>query len=97
MNSLADLRIWLEAAPPGTLISASELAAMLAGIPDNAPRPVAKPETDTLLTIKQAAERLNVNRRWLYRHAATLPFTRKLTEGTLRFSEKGLERWKDQR
>lgn len=52
---------------------------------------------DNLLKASEAAIRLGVNRRWMYRHADTLPFTRKLTEGTLRFSEKGLERWKESR
>ena len=52
---------------------------------------------DTLLTAQQAAERLGVSRRWMYRHADSLPFTRKLSGGTLRFSSKGLERWQERR
>lgn len=54
-------------------------------------------KADRLLTAKEASERLGVGKRWMYRHADTLPFTRKLTEGTLRFSERGLERWKESR
>lgn len=56
-----------------------------------------KPAADVLLTVDEAAARLGVNKRWMYRHAETLPFTRKLTEGTLRFSSRGLERWKESR
>lgn len=52
---------------------------------------------DDLLTAGEAAERLGVDRRWMYRHADTLPFTRKLAPGTLRFSSRGLERWKESR
>ena len=52
---------------------------------------------DRLLTASEAAERLGVSRRWMYRHQAQLPFAKKLSGGTLRFSEHGLERWKDRR
>ena len=59
--------------------------------------PVATPATngdpDRLLTAKEAADRLGVDRRWIYRKADALPFTRRLTPGTLRFSETGLLRW----
>ncbi len=46
-----------------------------------------------LLTPAQAAERLGVSIRWLYRHANSLPFVRRLTRRALRFDSKGLERW----
>jgi predicted DNA-binding transcriptional regulator AlpA len=49
---------------------------------------------DKLLTAKEAADRLGVNRRWMYAKADALPFTRRLSAGTLRFSERGLERWR---
>ena len=52
---------------------------------------------DRLLTAAQTAQRLGVAKRWIYRKADELPFTRRLTEGTLRFSERGLERWKESR
>jgi len=45
-----------------------------------------------LLTPVQAAERLGVTVRWLYRHADQLPFTRRLGRKTVRFLESGLER-----
>jgi excisionase family DNA binding protein len=53
----------------------------------------AQPDHERLLTPAQAAERLGVTRRWLYRNAKRLPFTRKLTPRTLRFHEAGLEKY----
>lgn len=50
-------------------------------------------ERDTLLTVKQAAARLSVSPDWLYRRAATLPFTRSLSPRALRFSATGIDRW----
>jgi predicted DNA-binding transcriptional regulator AlpA len=52
---------------------------------------------DRLLTPHQAAERLGVTSRWLYRHAPRLPFTRRLSRKVLRFSEAGLWRWQASR
>jgi predicted DNA-binding transcriptional regulator AlpA len=52
---------------------------------------------DQLLTADQVAVRLGVDRRWVYRRADALPFTRRLSRGTLRFSARGLERWKESR
>jgi predicted DNA-binding transcriptional regulator AlpA len=49
-------------------------------------------ETD-LLTVEEAAAALRVSPRWLYRHARTLPFTRKLSRKVLRFSRSGIARW----
>jgi predicted DNA-binding transcriptional regulator AlpA len=49
--------------------------------------------TDTLLTAKEAAALMNVTPRWLYRHAAKLPFSRRIGRKNLRFSEAGLRRW----
>lgn len=54
-------------------------------------------EADRLLDAGEAAELLGVAKRWMYRHADTLPFTRRLTGGTLRFNARGLERWKEGR
>lgn len=50
-------------------------------------------EKDKLLTPEQAAEMLGQKVRWLYRHASRLPFTRRLSRKSLRFSENGLRRW----
>jgi len=48
---------------------------------------------DDLLTIDEAAKMLCLSPRWLYRHAKTLPFTRKLSRKVLRFSRSGITRW----
>jgi excisionase family DNA binding protein len=48
---------------------------------------------DRLLTVDEAAEQLTVSRKWLYRHAKTLPFTKRLSAKTIRFSERGLRSW----
>jgi predicted DNA-binding transcriptional regulator AlpA len=53
------------------------------------------PNEDRLLNASEAAERLGVARRWLYRHAARLPFTRRLSAGVLRFSLAGINKWLD--
>ena len=50
-------------------------------------------EKDTLLTAAQTAALIGVNIRWLYRHAAKLPFARRISRNNLRFSEAGLRRW----
>ena len=52
-------------------------------------------ENDRLLNPEEAAQILKVEVRWLYRHSKTLPFTRKLSHKVLRFSERGLLRWKE--
>ena len=61
-----------------------------AELPD---QPAVKSNEDHLLTVDEAAEVLAVERTWLYRHADELPFTRKLSAGTLRFSSNGLQEW----
>jgi excisionase family DNA binding protein len=60
-----------------------------------APAPDASGGPDRLLKAKDAAERLGVDVRWIYRQskAGRLPFARKLSGGTLRFSERGMEQW----
>ena len=57
------------------------------------PKPVIESHEDHLLTVDDAAGVLAVERTWMYRHADELPFTRKLSAGTLRFSSNGLHRW----
>ncbi len=49
--------------------------------------------SDRLLTPEQAGERLGFSVKQVYRRARRWPFTRHPSEGTLRFSERGLERW----
>jgi predicted DNA-binding transcriptional regulator AlpA len=55
--------------------------------------PESRSPEDRLLTPQEAAQRLGVNVRWLYRHANTFPFTRRLTRRTLRFNEAGLAKF----
>ncbi len=54
-------------------------------------------KSDHLLTAADVAKRLNVGRRFVYDHADKWPFTVRLDEGTLRFSERGLDRWLEHR
>lgn len=71
----------------------SQLAARLLTNPS---RRVAEPiEKDTLLTADQAAPLLGVTPHWLYRHWKQLPFARRLSRRTLRFSEIGLRKWQN--
>lgn len=44
------------------------------------------PTEDRLLTAAQAAKLLHVSERWLYKHAATLPYAVRLSETVVRFS-----------
>jgi len=50
-------------------------------------------ESHFYLKPEEAARVLGVSVRWLYRHHRQLPFARKLSRKTLRFSESGLRRW----
>lgn len=52
-------------------------------------------EPDRLLDIHEAATVLGVTPRWLYRRAKSLPFTRRLSRGVLRFSEAGIKTYID--
>ncbi len=54
-------------------------------------------EVDRLLDIEQATEKLSVTKDWLYRHAAKLPFTVRLSPGKVRFSLRGIEKYIRQR
>jgi len=40
-----------------------------------------------------AASRLGISKDWLYRNATRLPFTVRVSEGLLRFSAKGIDRY----
>ena len=54
--------------------------------------PTQTDDPDTLLTITQAAERLQQTTHWLYRHAHALPFTVRVGRH-LRFSSQGIARF----
>lgn len=93
-----DFRAWLESlAEAEATIPARVVLERLPPSVDSTPTRPEPAVPDRLLTVKEAAERLGVDRRWIYRRADTLPFTRKLSPGTLRFSERALERWKEGR
>lgn len=55
--------------------------------------PSTTPKPLTLLTVREAAERMGVTPGWLYRNWKSLPFARKLKPKTLRFDAEGLARW----
>jgi hypothetical protein len=48
---------------------------------------------DRLLRVKAMAEKLGVTEDWLRHNAPWLPFTRKPSDGQLRFSERGADEW----
>lgn len=69
-------------------------AALVARLSAPAPVvPASRADADRLLLPREAAERLGVTVRWLYDHAARLPFARRLSRKVLRFSEVGLGNW----
>ena len=73
----------------------SALAARLILGPGNGNQMQATPqESGELLTAEQAAALLSVSSDWMYRHAAGLPFTKRLSRKALRFSRAGLLKWR---
>ena len=84
---------------PGLL---GEIEAIRAVLWTRLQRPVSQPAEPAeevsagdpnLLNPKEASRLMGVTVRWLYRHHRDLPFARKLSRKTLRFSEPGLRRW----
>lgn len=57
-----------------------------------AARPKKENHGDRLMTVKQAARRLNCSEGWIYAHADGLPFTRRMGR-SLRFSEQGIQEY----
>ena len=45
------------------------------------------------MSVNEKLKELGLAVRWLYRHAPTLPFARKLSRKVLRFSRAGITRW----
>lgn len=88
---------------PGLIGETEALKALLWARLQAASAPEAKTKQgqahDRLLTVDDVAERLGVSRRWVYRKAKAdaLPFVKRLASNTLRFSERGLERWQARR
>ena len=64
---------------------------MAPSLPPKEPRLPKEP--DRLLDNQEAAQRLSVKPKWLYDHFDQLPFGKRLADRTLRFSERGLNRW----
>ena len=58
--------------------------------------PTEERQTDKLLTIEEAAEALRTSKDWLYRNWKKLPFTVRHSPRQLRFSSKGIERYKEE-
>jgi excisionase family DNA binding protein len=50
-------------------------------------------QPDRLLTVREVARRLGVSPRYVYSRVDKYPFARRIGAKTLRFSERGLERW----
>jgi excisionase family DNA binding protein len=48
---------------------------------------------ERFISVKEAAARLGVSPKWLYRRKKTLPFMREVAPGTWRVSEPALDRW----
>lgn len=71
------------------------VARLLDGLENGAGAPQEATE-DRLFNVDEAASRLGVSPDWLYRRAATLPFTVRLGRA-LRFSPEGLDRYIRQR
>ena len=67
-------------------------AVLLPRVLEPAPDGHNRAEVDRLLKARAAAERLGVSEDYVYRHANTFPFTRRLGR-SLRFSEQAIERY----
>ena len=94
MKPVERLRSIVEALPDGASVSLSveDIRGWLAEDTPFRPSPTPRAE-DKMLTAADVAEVLAVDKSWVYRHAAQLPFTRHISEQTLRFSSKGLQKW----
>jgi predicted DNA-binding transcriptional regulator AlpA len=84
---------------PALLVQIAAVQSALAALLTDAPlKPKEHPlnsEPDALLTAEQAAKLLSVTPHWLYRHWKQLPFSRRLSRKTLRFSESGIRKWQN--
>lgn len=80
--------------PMNEPFSAADIANLLRLAADQLQRLAPPAAEDKALTVKQAAEKLNVSTDWLYRNAASLPFTFRIGRN-LRFSANGLQAYLD--
>jgi predicted DNA-binding transcriptional regulator AlpA len=72
------------------------IAALAARLLEPAPAPAeisADDDADRLLTTREAAEMLGHSVKWMYRHAKSLPFARRIGSRDFRFELKGLRAW----
>ena len=53
--------------------------------------------SDRLISADAVAEVLGCSRRYVYAHRHKFPFAKELPGGTVRFSERGLQRWMQKR
>ena len=94
--TLAALRTWLQQAPPGTTLAASDVLELLEGLKQDPTLLTSIPSgngtPDRLLSAADVAETLGVSSRYVYAHAAGWPFTRHLGR-SVRFSARGLDAW----
>ena len=93
-RDVSSLLVWLEGAPPGTLVVADELAERIRSLPVTARRERENVEIEALRTARQVAEWFDVDIQRVYRMAreGRLPSIR-LGDNTLRFHRPTLERW----
>jgi len=90
----------LEHAPPAVLSALlaacasveSRVATCLAIAAAETPAPTST-EPERFISVKEAAARLGVAPKWVYRRKKTLPFMREVAPGTWRVSVPALERW----
>ena len=70
------------------------LSAVLADVQklDDVPA-TAQPTADRMLTAKQAAARLGLSERTVYKNRKGYPFSKQYPGGSLRFSERELDSW----
>jgi predicted DNA-binding transcriptional regulator AlpA len=69
------------------------LASRLIAEPMPAIDPVPQFDEDRLLTTAEGAAMLGHSTKWIYRHAADLPFAKRIGPRDLRFSLHGLRKW----
>jgi hypothetical protein len=85
---LADVDV---ASLPQILVTLTTATAAVAARLQNIPQDKVE---DRLLDVTEAAAKLGRSVDWLYRHARTLPFTRRL-HGMVKFSARGLQTYLD--
>jgi hypothetical protein len=72
------------------------IAALAARLLEPAPEPESEAaDDDVWLTAAQVAAELNCSPKFVYRHAPTWPFSKRLGARSYRFSQAGLRRWRE--